>query len=89
MRVLHAALILVLTASLAGIARPADSLIVLSYHEIEDVFPKEETLGRTVVSHDNLKAQVAWLKQNGYHAISVQNLLDAKAGKGNRRGRPC
>ncbi len=89
MRVLHAALILVLTASLAGIARPADSFIVLSYHEIEDVVPKEETLGRTVVSHDNLKAQVAWLKQNGYHVISVQNLLDAKAGKGNRRGRPC
>lgn len=82
MRALHAALILLFTASLAGIARAADSFIVLSYHEIEDVVPKEATLGRTVVSHDNLKAQFAWLKQNGYHVISVQNLLDAKAGKG-------
>lgn len=72
---------LLLLASFNGLARAADNFIVLSYHEIEDFVPKEEKLGRTVVSLENLKAQFAWLKQNGYRVISVQELLDAKAGK--------
>lgn len=62
-------------------AKAADSFIALSYHDVEDYVPKEETLGRTVVSLDNLKAQFAWLKNNGYRVVSLQNLLDAKAGK--------
>jgi biofilm PGA synthesis lipoprotein PgaB len=62
-------------------AQAADSFIALSYHDVEDVVPKEEALGRTVVSLDHLKAHFAWLKQNGYRVVSVQDLLDAKSGR--------
>lgn len=61
--------------------RTADAFIALSYHEVEDEVPPSEALGRTVVSLANLKAQFAWLKQNGYHAIRVQDLVDAQAGR--------
>lgn len=66
---------------ISPVVAAADSFIVLSYHEVEDVVPKDNTEGRTVVSLDNLKAQFAWLKHNGYRVISVQDLLDAKAGR--------
>lgn len=47
---------------------------VLSYHEIAD---KGETLDSTyTVSPEHFKEQVAWFLDNGFHFISVQDILD-------------
>lgn len=47
---------------------------VLSYHEVA---PKGETLDSTyTVSPEHFKEQVEWLIQNGFHFISVQDILD-------------
>jgi biofilm PGA synthesis lipoprotein PgaB len=64
----------------AGRALAADSFIVLSYHDVQDQIPKQ-TFGREVVSLASLKAQFDWLKQKGYRVVSLQDLLDAKAGR--------
>lgn len=47
---------------------------ILSYHEIAN---KGETLDSTyTVSPEHFKEQIEWLLQNGFHFISVQDILD-------------
>ncbi len=59
----------------------ANEFIVLSYHDVKDTVAKELSLGQTTVSTANLGQQFDWLKQEGYHIVSIQDLLDATAGK--------
>lgn len=65
------------------LANPEDNLpvelTILSYHEIAD---KSETLDPTYcVSPTNFVRQMDWLKKNGYHFISMNDLLEHRAGK--------
>lgn len=68
------ALLLVFTA-------PAHALVVLAYHDIrDDVAPKGDP-DTYAMSTSNFIAQLDWLHGNGYTPVSVQQVLDARAGK--------
>ncbi|WP_254873130.1 MULTISPECIES: poly-beta-1,6-N-acetyl-D-glucosamine N-deacetylase PgaB [Oxalobacteraceae] len=56
---------------------------VLCYHDVRDnvresfkVWPEA-----TAVDTRDLIAQLSWLDQNGYHPVSLQQIIDARAGK--------
>ncbi len=54
--------------------KSANEFTVLSYHEIA---AKGETLDSTyTVSPEHFKEQIEWLVSNGFHFISVQDILD-------------
>jgi len=56
----------------------AERFTVLCYHEVSD---SRENLSMTGVTAKNLVAQFSWLHAHGYQVISVQDLLDARAGR--------
>lgn len=56
---------------------PKDKFLVLAYHDVEDIAADQRYLS---VRTSALNDQMAWLKQNGYNAISVQDILDANQG---------
>lgn len=75
---LRALLVLGFLLMSAGAAHAAGDFISLCYHEVEsDTAPK---LTRTAVHASDLAAQFAWLQANGYHPISLQQVLDARNG---------
>jgi biofilm PGA synthesis lipoprotein PgaB len=62
---------------------PPQSYRVLCYHDVRDnvretfkVWPEA-----TAVDTRDLIAQLSWLDQNGYHPVSLQQIIDARAGK--------
>nr|WP_187148332.1 poly-beta-1,6-N-acetyl-D-glucosamine N-deacetylase PgaB [Janthinobacterium sp. Marseille] len=62
---------------------PPQSYRVLCYHDVRDnvretfkVWPEA-----TAVDTRDLTAQLSWLDQNGYHPVSLQQIIDARAGK--------
>ncbi|PAT43262.1 poly-beta-1,6-N-acetyl-D-glucosamine N-deacetylase PgaB [Vandammella animalimorsus] len=57
---------------------PHNSFIVLSYHDVDDRQADQRFLA--VTTH-KLVAELAWLRENGYQAVSVQQILDAHEGK--------
>ncbi len=57
--------------------RPADRFLVLAYHDVEDDAADQRYLS---VRTSALNEQIARLLHNGYHAISVQDILDAHYG---------
>jgi biofilm PGA synthesis lipoprotein PgaB len=61
-----------------GAAQAAGDFIVLCYHEVEN--EKTGSLTRTAVRAGDLAAQFAWLKANGYHPVSLQQILDSRRG---------
>ncbi|MCU6306370.1 poly-beta-1,6-N-acetyl-D-glucosamine N-deacetylase PgaB [Enterobacter quasiroggenkampii] len=57
---------------------PQNQFLVLAYHDVEDDAADQRYLSvRTSV----LNEQISWLLHNGYHVISVQDILDAHDGK--------
>ncbi|SFR07251.1 biofilm PGA synthesis lipoprotein PgaB [Enterobacter sp. kpr-6] len=57
---------------------PKNSFMVLGYHDVEDGAADQRYLS---VRTSALNDQFAWLRDSGYHPISVQQVLDAHAGK--------
>ncbi|MBV7404665.1 poly-beta-1,6-N-acetyl-D-glucosamine N-deacetylase PgaB [Enterobacter sp. ENT03] len=57
---------------------PKNSFLVLGYHDVEDDAADQRYLS---VRTSALNDQLAWLRDNGYHPISVQQIVDAHAGK--------
>lgn len=57
---------------------PTNSFLVLAWHDVEDGAADQRYLS---VRTSALNDQFAWLQDNGYHPISVQQVLDAHAGK--------
>lgn len=53
--------------------------IVLSYHDVQDEL-KTNAPSYTVKTSDFIN-QLSWLREHGYHAISLQQIVDAQAGK--------
>ncbi|GGP22760.1 poly-beta-1,6-N-acetyl-D-glucosamine N-deacetylase PgaB [Silvimonas iriomotensis] len=73
------ALVLALPARADTATWPADSFEVLCYHEVRDdvwVLPDPYA-----ISTRRLAQHFEWLRENGYHVISVDDILDARAGK--------
>lgn len=55
--------------------------LVLNYHDIAKAGTPKTSLHAMDVSVDHFEEHLAWLKKNGYKIVSVQNVLDAAAGK--------
>ncbi|MCG2586077.1 poly-beta-1,6-N-acetyl-D-glucosamine N-deacetylase PgaB [Massilia sp. TS11] len=60
-------------------ANAAPTYQVLSYHDV--VASRAPNARPEDVDAAQLAAHFKWLRENGYHVISVQQLLDARAGK--------
>ena len=54
-------------------------LIVLAYHEIDE--PAKAVMPDYVVTPENFRAQLAWLKDHDFHFVSLDQVLRARAGK--------
>ena len=57
---------------------PKNHFLVLAYHDVEDDAADQRYLS---VRTSALNEQIGWLVHHGYHAISVQDILDAHEGK--------
>ena len=55
--------------------------LVLNYHDIVRSNSPKASLNSMDVSVGHLEEHLTWLKKNGYKVVSVQNVLDAAAGK--------
>jgi len=55
--------------------------LVLNYHDVVKAGSAKSSLNSMDVSVDHFEEHLAWLKKNGYKIVSVQNVLDAAAGK--------
>ncbi|RAS03159.1 poly-beta-1,6-N-acetyl-D-glucosamine N-deacetylase PgaB [Cupriavidus alkaliphilus] len=56
---------------------PRNHVVVLAYHDVEDKDPDQAYLS---VRTDHLVGQLAWLRENGYRAVSVDQVLAARRG---------
>ncbi len=59
----------------------SDSYIVLNYHDIPENGQKVGPFDRMAVARRNFTDHLDWLATNGYHFISIQQIIDAHAGK--------
>lgn len=56
---------------------PVNSFLVLAYHDVKDDVADQRFLA---VTTKKLVAEFAWLRENGYHPVSVQQIVDAHQG---------
>lgn len=54
--------------------------LVLNYHDILEEEERVPPFDRIAVNKDHLNDHFAWLKQNNYHVISIQDAIDAAKG---------
>ncbi len=77
-----AAALLLLMDLLAAPARAGyteiPSFFALCYHDIEDDAPDQHYVG---VTTRHFVEQLSWLKRNGFHAVSVDDIIAARDGK--------
>jgi biofilm PGA synthesis lipoprotein PgaB len=55
--------------------------LILNYHDILTAEGAQQSLNKMDVGIEHLEQHLNWLKKNGYKIISVQNIVDAAAGK--------
>jgi biofilm PGA synthesis lipoprotein PgaB len=72
------AALLLWIAAPALAAAPAQRLLALAYHNVEDADPDQSYLG---VAADRLIEQFAWLKANGYTPVTVDAVIAAHEGR--------
>ncbi|HJU49974.1 MAG TPA: poly-beta-1,6-N-acetyl-D-glucosamine N-deacetylase PgaB, partial [Pseudogulbenkiania sp.] len=71
--------LLCLLSSVGLAATPDNKLTILTYHEIAD---KQDALEPAfAVSPTNFVRQMDWLKNNGYHFVSMDDVLADRSGK--------
>lgn len=56
---------------------PQNHFIALAYHDVQDDDPDQAYLG---VRTDRLIEQLTWLRENGYQAVSVDQILQSREG---------
>ncbi len=56
---------------------PKNEFLTLAYHDVEDEGPDQTFLS---VRTDRLVGQLAWLRENGYQPVSVDQILAARQG---------
>ena len=69
-----------LCATLAFAENAGSGFLVLNYHDILEEEERVPPFDRIGVNKLHLDQHFAWLKQNNYHVIGLQDLLDAKTG---------
>lgn len=57
---------------------PLNQVLALAYHEVEDSDPDQTFVS---VRTDHLIDQLAWLRENNYQPVSIDQILDASQGK--------
>ncbi|MAO50082.1 MAG: poly-beta-1,6-N-acetyl-D-glucosamine N-deacetylase PgaB [Pusillimonas sp.] len=57
---------------------PKNHFLVLAYHDVEDASP-DQTFVSVLTEH--LRQQFSWLHENNYVPVSIDQILDAKAGR--------
>jgi biofilm PGA synthesis lipoprotein PgaB len=67
-------------ALLAFAALPAHALVVLSYHDIRDDVAAKGDPDDFATSTRNFVAHLDWIRSHGYVPVSVQAVMDARAG---------
>ena len=70
-----------LAAPWAAAESAVPGFLVLNYHDILEEEERVPPFDRIAVNKDHLDDHFAWLKKNGYHVISIQDLLDAMKGQ--------
>ena len=72
-----------LIQALPAVNDPPQSFRVLSYHDIRDNLTDslQTQPEPTAVDTKQLIQQFTWLKENGYHPVSLQQIIDARAGR--------
>ncbi len=65
-------------AAAGGQQTLAGESVLVAYHDVEDDAADQRYLS---VRTSALNEQISWLLHNGYHAVSVQDILDAHEGK--------
>ncbi len=61
-------------------AQDADTFIAINYHEVLDDRHQEGGLAELSLDTSELIAQFAWLKENGYHPVSLDDIIEARKG---------
>ena len=64
-----------------SVRAPPSDFIVINYHDITATGQFTPPFDRVAVSEAKFESHLQWLRDNGYHPVSVQNLIDAAAGK--------
>ncbi|WP_420374656.1 poly-beta-1,6-N-acetyl-D-glucosamine N-deacetylase PgaB [Pollutimonas sp. H1-120] len=57
---------------------PENHFLALAYHDVEDQDPDQSYLS---VRTDKLVEQLTWLRENGYQAVSVDQIIEARQGR--------
>ena len=76
-----AALQLLATSGAVAATAVRQPYIVLSYHDIPENGQKLPPFDRMAVARRNFEDQIDWLLGHGYHFISIQQIIDAHAGR--------
>jgi len=71
----------ILSVLLSGQALAADTFIVINYHEVHDGRQQDQGLAALSLDTAELIAQFSWLKENGYHPVSLEDIVQARKGK--------
>lgn len=80
---LPARLLLALMLALAAhTAAATEDLLVLSYHDIRDHVAVDGDPDLYAVSTQNFAAHLDWLQGQGYHPVSLSQVIDAAHGRG-------
>jgi poly-beta-1,6-N-acetyl-D-glucosamine N-deacetylase len=82
MRAFLLSLMLLLVANLAyaGSAPPKPKFIVLTYHDVRDDVGAQGDHDPDAINTDHLIAHFDWLKANGYHVVSLEDVVQASHG---------
>lgn len=60
---------------------PLPPLIVLNYHDVRDDIRDAGRLDNTAISTDHLIAHFDWLRANGFHMVSLDDVIAARRGQ--------
>jgi len=69
-----------LSAAAQPVALPHPTLIVLAYHDVRDDVGSPADHDPDATSTDHLIAHFDWLRANGYHVVSLAQVIDASKG---------
>lgn len=81
------ALLCLLQAGMASAAEP-EQLLVISYHDVRDDVAKKGDTDSYAISTQNFAAHLDWLSAQGYHPISLSQLIDASEGRATLPAKP-
>lgn len=65
----------------AAVAAEAEQLLVISYHDVRDDVALKGDADSYAISTQNFAAHLDWLSAQGYHPVSLQQVIDASEGR--------